>query len=74
MPFLEEGVSLEEHLFGHVVSDEEKKKIDEKNVTAGIEVEKNETIETITKEVKHHPEPTAEELKQRLNQLLKGDM
>lgn len=72
LPFLEEGVSLEEHLFGSASHEEEKEEVVAKDDTAITEQET--VVEVATKEVVHHPEPTAEELKQRLNQLLKGDM
>jgi hypothetical protein len=61
LPFLEEGMSLEEHLFGQ---------------QAKVNFAKNE-IEILAENTKkmdtQKKEPTPEELKQRLNQLLHGD-
>lgn len=71
LPFLEEGISLEEHLFGVASNKKESEEIISKD---DVVLEKNNEIEIDKKDAKHHPEPTAEELKQRLNQLLKGDM
>ncbi len=68
LPFLEEGISLEEHLFGFAAAHPEtnETKSDEPAVSY------LEPIEEPLLEKKS--EPTPEELKRRLNQLLKGDL
>lgn len=74
LPFLEEGVSLEEHLFGSGVSSVEP----ESNVSdpASESVAVKESVPAVedVEEKRSSVEPTPEELKRRLNQLLRGEM
>ncbi len=74
LPFLEDGVSLEEHLFGASVSSMEPE-TEELNVSDPTS-ESAATKESlpVAEEKRASVEPTPEELKRRLNQLLKGEM
>lgn len=76
LPFLDEGMSLEDHLFGFqdtLPADHTE------NAQTDIAVVSQPTVSELpvkadTQEPVIHSEPTAEELKRRLNQLLKGGM
>jgi hypothetical protein len=61
LPFLEDGVSLEQYLFSG-------------QAAAGDAQEKKDEVALETEETKEHREPTDEELKRRLNQLLRGEL
>lgn len=65
LPFLEEGVSLEEHLFGSGQSVPSEPATEVSDVSdAPVEAAKEDVV----------AEPTEDELKRRLNQLLRGEM
>ena len=73
LPFLEDGVSLEEHLLGVMNTLDSEKETADRDENAPEKTEENPSIDVESKK-SITAEPTPEELKRRLNQLLKGDM
>lgn len=76
LPFLEEGTSLEEHLFGTMgvpSSPEKEDNTEAEDVTVAHSIAEPVTAEEAQAQTVMN-EPTPEELKRRLNQLLRGDM
>lgn len=75
LPFLEEGMSLEQYLFQNTTPEAVVEREDsEEKGTASVAASEEVALEAVNAEDDSRREPTAEELKRRLNQLLRGEL